>query len=84
MHQSASRAAGSQEVEKQVHHLGVQDGRRLEMFSRCGSSGENEDSRADDGADAQRRERPRSKSFLQAMLGLIGFGNQFVYGFAAE
>src|SRR5450432_4581743 len=84
MHQCAGRASSAQEVEKQIHDLGMQDGRRLEMFSCRRSSGEDKNSRADDRADAKRRERPWPKSFLEPILRIVRVGNELVDGFAAE
>ncbi len=46
----------------QVQNLRVQDGRSLEVLSRRGRAGENEYPRADDGADAQRSQRPRAQA----------------------
>ena len=84
VHQRARRASGAQEVDDQVQHLRVQDGRSLEVLSRRRRAGENENSRANDGADAQRGKRPRSQRLLKTMPGLVGLRNQFVDGLAAE
>ena len=84
MHQRARRAAGAQEVDDQVQYLRVQDRRSLEVLSRGRSAGENKYPRADDRADAQRGQRPRTQSLLETMPGLVGFRDQFVDGLAAE
>jgi hypothetical protein len=62
----------------------VQNGRRFEVLSGRRRAGKDEDSRADDCANAQRGKRPGAERLFQAMLGLLGFGNQPVDGLAAE
>ena len=84
VHERSRRAAGAQEVHDQVEHLRVQDGRSLEVLSRRGRAGENEYARADDRADAERRQRPRPQRLFEPVPGLVGFRNQLVDGLAAE
>ena len=62
----------AQIVDEQVEDLGVQDGGGLEIFSGGGGSGEDENSRADDGTDTQCREGPGAKGLFQPVL--RGFG----------
>ena len=69
MHQRACRASSAQQIRHQIQHLRVQDGRSLEVLACRRSAGENEDARANDGADAQRRKRPRSQRLLKTMPG---------------
>jgi hypothetical protein len=64
------------QVPQDVHELGVEDGGRFKVFAGGGGAGEDEDARADDGADAERGERPGAKAFLQPVAGFGGLGNQ--------
>ena len=84
MHEGAGCAPGAQEIHQQIEHLRVQDGWSLEMFACSRGPGKDKNSRSNDGADAERRQRPRAQSFAQLMLRLFGFSNQLVNGFAAE
>ena len=84
MHQRSRRATGTQEVPDQIQNLRVQDGRSLEVLSRSSRAGEHKYPRADDGANSKRSERPRAKRLLETMTGLVGLGDQFVDGLAAE
>ena len=68
----------------QVQNLRVQDGRSLEVLSRRRRAREHKYPRADDGADAERGERPRTQRLLETMPGLVGFRDQLVDGLAAE
>ena len=77
-------AAAAQKVHDDVEHLRVQNRRSLEIFSGRGGAGEHENARADDGADAQRGQRPRAQSLLQALARSFGFGDQLVDRLAAE
>ncbi len=70
VHEDLRRAAAAQEVHDDVEHLGVEDGRRLEVFSGSRGAGEHEDAGADDRADAERGQRPRAQRFLQALAGV--------------
>jgi hypothetical protein len=62
----------------------MQDGWGLEIFARCRGAGKDENSRTNDGADAQGGKRPRAKSFLQPLSGGFGFQDQLVDRLAAE
>ena len=84
VHERSRRASGAQEVDQQIEHLGVQDGGRFEVLARRRGAGENKNSRADNGADAERRQRPGAEGLLEAMLGLVRIGDQLVDGLAAE
>ena len=84
VHERSGGAAGAQEVHDEVEHLRVQNGRSLEIFSGGRRAGEDENARADDGADAQRGQRPRAERFLQPMSRVFGFGDQLVDRLAAE
>jgi len=74
MHEHGAGAAAAQKVDDDVEHLRVQDRRSLKIFSSSGGAREHEDARADDGADAQRRQRPRAERFLQSLARGFGFG----------
>jgi hypothetical protein len=84
VHERACGATSAQVVDRQIQDLGMQNGGSFEMLSGGGCPRENEDARADDRADAQRRQRPGAERLFQAMLGLLGFGDQPVDGLAAE
>ena len=62
----------------------MQDGRRLEMFSCSRCTREDENARADDGADAQRRQRPGAKLLFKPVARSVGVSDQLVDGLAAE
>src|SRR5579864_111945 len=62
----------------------MQDGRRLKMFACSRGAGENKNSRADNGANPQRGQRPRPQFLLESVPGLVGVGDQLVDGFTAE
>ena len=66
MHERSGGAAGAQEIDDHIEHLRVQDGGSLEIFSGGGGAGEDENSRADDGADAERGQRPGAQRFAAA------------------
>ena len=78
-----ARSAGAKEVHEQVEHLRVQDGGRFKVLAGGGGAGEDENARADDGADAERGERPRAEGFFQPMPGRVGVRDELVDGFAA-
>ena len=48
------------------------------------SSGKDKNARADNGADAERRERPGAKRFFEPVLGFIRLGDEPVNGFAGQ
>ena len=84
MHERSGRAASAQEIHDQVERLRMQDGRRLEIFSGCRRSREHEDSRADDRADAERRQRPRAQRLTEPVRRVLRLRDQFVDGLATE
>ena len=84
MHQHLRRSPAAQEVHDDVEDLGVQDGGRLEIFAGGRGARKDENPRANDGADAQRRQRPRAQRLLQFSFRVFRLGNQLVDGFAAE
>ena len=84
MHQRSGTASRAQEVDQQVEHLGMKNGRCFEMLSRCGGAGKNENARANDRADAERGQRPRPQRFAKTMLRLLGLGYEFVDGFTTQ
>ena len=67
-----------------VENLSVKNGGSLKKFSGGGGSGEHEDARADNGADAQRRQRPGAERLLQTLARSLGFRDQLVDRLAAE
>ena len=75
VHEHGRGTAMPQVIDEQVEDLGVQDGGGLEIFSGGSRPGENKNSRADDGADAQRREGPGTKSLFQPVLRGFGVGD---------
>lgn len=84
MHQHIRGAAVFQEVDDEIEDLRVNDVRSFEVFARRRRTRQNEDAGTDDRADAQRRQRPRSKSLLQAMFRVLRFGDQLVDGLAGK
>jgi len=54
------------------------------VLTRGGGAGEHEDAAADDGADAQRGERPRAERLFEARLRVLGVRDQLVDGFLGE
>jgi hypothetical protein len=66
-------------VHDQIQHLGFVKGRIAVLSCGC-RSGKGKNSRADDGADAQRRQRPRAQRLSQPLLGLLRVGDQLVNG----
>ncbi len=84
VHERSGGAAGAQEIHDQVERLRVQDGGRLEIFSRRRRSRKDEDARANDGADAERRQRPGAQRLTEPVRGIVRFRDQFVDGLATE
>ena len=84
MHERPGEAAGSKEIHDQVERLRMQDGRRLEIFSGRRRACKNEDSRTDDGTDAERRQRPRPERLTEPGFGVLRVRDQFVDGLAAQ
>jgi hypothetical protein len=62
----------------------MEDAGSLEMLSGGGGAGENEDSGADDGADAQSSERPGSEGLLQPVARFVGVSNKPVNGLTGK
>ena len=71
------------QVLEDVQHLGVQQGRSRKLSSR-GGPGKNKNSRADDRADAQRRQRPRAQRLWQTVPRPFRVRNQLVNGLLGE
>ena len=78
MHQCARGASGPQEVRNQIQHLRMQDRGRLEVFAGSRRASEDENAGADNGANAESRQRPRPERFLQAVAGFVGLGDELV------
>jgi len=62
----------------------VEDGRHFKVLTRRRCPGKNEYPRPDDGADAERGQRPRPQRLAKTMFGLLGLGDEFVDGFTAQ
>ena len=84
MHERSRGAAGAHEIDDHIERLRVQEGRRLKEFSGGGGACEYENAGTDDGADAQRGERPGAQRFAEPVFGVLGIGDQLVDRFAAE
>ena len=84
MHQRPGSVAGAQEIHDQVERLRVQDRRRLEVFSRRRRSREHKNSRANNRADAQRRQRPRPQRLTEPVLWMVRFRDQLIDRLATE
>jgi hypothetical protein len=54
----------------------VEDGGGFEVFAGGGGAGEDEDARADDGADSEGGQRPGAEGFLQTVAGFVGLGDE--------
>ena len=81
VHEHGRGTAVPQIIDEQVEDLRVKDGRRLEIFAGGGRAGQNKNSRADDRADTERRERPGAERFLQPVFGRFGVSQQLVDAF---
>jgi len=84
MHQCAGSGARAHKIDQKIEHLRVQDRRRFEVLARGSSPSEHKDSRADDGPDAKRGQRPRPECLSELMLWAFGIGYQLVDGLAGE
>lgn len=84
MHQRTRSGARSKEIHDQVQSLRMQDRRCLKIFARRRRSRQDKDSRTDDGADPERRQRPGSQRFTEPVLRVLRLQDQFVDGFATE
>ena len=71
MHQRTRGSAVLEQVRNQVHDLRVQDGGNLKVLARSRCAGEHEDAGADDGANAERGQRPRPERLFEPVLGLL-------------
>ncbi len=74
----------AQIIGDEVEDLRVEDRRRLEVLASGSGSGQNENSRADNGADAKRGERPGAQSFPQPVFGRFGIRQELVDAFDPE
>ena len=84
MHQNLRRPATPQEVHDDIEHLRVQNGGCLEIFAGgCGAS-KDENPGANNGANAERGERPRPQGFLETVLRMLRISNEFVDRFSGE
>ena len=72
------------DAQQEVEHLRVKDGWDFEVLASGGGPGENENARADDGADTEGRKRPRAQGFLEPVARVFGVRDQLVDGLAAE
>src|SRR5215467_3786929 len=84
MHQCSRASSGSQKVDDQIEHLGVQDRWSLEVLARGSGAGENEYPRPDDRSDTKGGQRPRPQGLSEPMSWFLGLGNQFVDGLTAK
>jgi hypothetical protein len=71
-------------IDDHVERLRMQDGWGLKIFARGRGAGEDKNARADDRANAERRQRPRAKSLAEPVFGTLGIRDQLVDRFAAE
>ena len=71
-------------MDEQVHDLRFVNGRGGGEFARRRRPRQDEDSRADDGADAERGERDGAERLFQARLRVLRIGDEFVDGFLSE
>jgi hypothetical protein len=83
MHQNAGKIAVRKQVLEDIQDLRVQQGRRGGL-PRRGGAGQDKDSRSDNCADSQRRERPCTQCFLEPALRPFRIGDQFVDGLLGE
>ena len=82
--QAADGGDGVAAVQHQVENGRVEDRFELQLLAGGGGSGQDEDAGADDGADAEGDEAPRTDRFAQAPLGREGSGDQRVDAARAE
>jgi len=71
-------------MDDEIGEWGVQNGRGIEFLSSDGRADDGENSRSDDGADAQRSQRPRAERLFQPMFGFLRLGDQLIDGLARE
>ena len=79
MREHAGQIAVGHKILENIQHLRMQQRRSGELTGR-GRTSENKDSRANDGADSERRQRPRPQSLLQPAFRPFRVGDQFVNG----
>jgi hypothetical protein len=84
MHESSVHIAVAEQIPEDVHDLGVEDGGGFKVLASGGGPGEDEDSGADDGADAERGERPGAKGLLELVARFGGLGDELVDGLAGK
>src|ERR1700756_5957584 len=65
VHESPRGRTCPQEIDDQIENLRVQNRWSFKVLAGRGGSGEDENSRADDGTDPKRGERPRAQGFLE-------------------
>ena len=75
MHQRTMEVTVTRQVPEDVHDLGVEDGRRFKVFTGSGGSGEDKNTRANDGTDSKSGQRPGAKRLLETVAGFGGIGN---------
>ena len=84
MHQRSRRASRPQKIYDNVERLRVQNRRCLEILSSRRRPRQDKDSRANNRADAERRQRPRPERLAQTVRRIVRFRYQLVDRFAAE
>src|SRR5215467_7211837 len=83
MQKHARKVAVLKQVLEDVQYLGMQQ-RGCGVLSCRGSAGKHKNSRADNRADAKRRERPRAQRFRQTMPRPFRVRDQLVNGLLGE
>ncbi|HKW75945.1 MAG TPA: hypothetical protein VJN64_10520 [Terriglobales bacterium] len=83
MKQHTGKISVSKQVLENVQYLRVQK-RWLGKLARSRRAGENENSRSNNGADPQCRERPRPQRLFKPVARLFRIGNQLVNGLPGE
>jgi hypothetical protein len=73
-----------EQAEEEVDDRRLRPGGLLRGIAADGGADDGEDARSDDDADAQRRERDRSKRLLQRVLRQLRFADQLVDGFRGK
>lgn len=63
---------------------GSTDGWSVELLPGHGSADDRKDARSDDGADAQRGERPGSERLFESVLGIFRLADQLIDGLAGK
>ena len=78
------RRDGVPPVHQDVEQRRLEDGMELERLARRRRAGEDENPRADNRPNAERRERPRAETLPEAVLGLVRLGDQLVNALGRE